>query len=136
MTSRFFRAPLPWSVYTDRLPLVPPPGVASPEGQWNIAPMSFVPVIRPHEYGEPGMEMALMLWSLVPQWWRRSLAEKDWTSFNARAEEIGESNTFAGAYRYRRCLVPASGWYVWSGPQGRRGWQTQRWRRWSSQLRR
>lgn len=120
MTSRFFRACIPWSAYAGHMDLRPPAHVDPPEAKWNIAPMSFVPVIRPRDHGEPGLEMALKLWSLVPQWWRKPLAEKEWTSFNARAEGIGESATFRGAYRYRRCLIPASGFYVWSGASGRR----------------
>ena len=82
--------------------------------------MSLVPVIRPRLHGAEGFELAPMLWSLVPQWWREPLAEKRWTSFAAPVEGIGESATFRGAWRYRRCLIPASGFYVWSGPQGRR----------------
>jgi len=120
VTTRFFRTPLPWRAYTAQLDLTAPPGVDPPEGQWNIAPMSFVPVIRCREYTRPGHEMPLMLWSLVPQWWREPLTEKRWTSFNARVEDVAESAVFRGAYRYRRCLVPASGFYVWSGAQGRR----------------
>ncbi len=120
MTSRFFRGVIPWGDYTEALDLRPPPGVEPPEPKWNIAPSSLVPVIRPREYGQPGLDLALKLWGLVPQWWREPLSEKKWQSFNARAEGIEESATFRGAYRYRRCLVPASGFYVWSGAEGRR----------------
>jgi len=120
MTSRFFRGSVPWRAYAEHLPLTPPPGVLPPEPKWNIAPMSLVPVIRPRDHGQPGVDLTLKLWSLVPQWWRKSLEEKDWTSFNARIEGIEESATFRGAYRYRRCLIPASGYYVWSGAPGRR----------------
>lgn len=120
MISRFFRGAVSRGDYAGHFELSLPPGIDAPEPKWNIAPMSLVPVIRPREYGQPGQDLALKLWGLVPQWWRKPLAEKDWSSFNARAEDIGTSATFRGAYRYRRCLIPASGFYVWSGPEGRK----------------
>jgi len=43
-----------------------------------------------------------------------------WTSFTAQSETIDEAPTFRGAYRYRRCLIPASGYFVWSGETSKR----------------
>ena len=120
MTARFFRRPIPWQDLTAAAGVVPPPGIDPPEPRYNIPPMSWVPVIRPRPFGEPGRELALMLWSLVPMWWTKPLSEKNWTSFNARSEDIEDSPTFRGAYRYRRCLVPASGFFVWTGERGKR----------------
>lgn len=120
MTGRFFRGPISWDDYSAQLDVIPPPGIDPPEPRYNIPPMSWVPVIRPCLFREPGYEVALMLWSLVPMWWTQSLSEKKWTSFTAQCETIEDSPTFRGAYRYRRCLVPASGFFVWSGAEGRR----------------
>ena len=120
MTARFFRCPISWDDYRARVDLRPPPGIEPPEPRYNIPPMSWVPVIRPRLFGAPGLELALMLWSLVPMWWRQPLAEKKWSSFNAQSEEIGDSPTFRGAFRHRRCLVPASGFFQWSGEGGKR----------------
>lgn len=120
MTGRFFREAIHWEDYRAVLDVRPPPGIAPPEPRYNIPPMSWVPVIREREFNAGGLEVALKLWSLVPQWWHRPLGEKKWSSFTAQCETIDESPTFRGAFRYRRCLVPASGFFVWSGAQGRK----------------
>jgi putative SOS response-associated peptidase YedK len=120
MTARFFRGEISWDAYAEAAGVIAPPGIDPPEPRYNIPPMSWVPVIRPRLHHQPGREVVLMLWSLVPMWWTKPLAEKNWTSFNARAEEIEDSPTFRGAYRYRRCLVPASGFFVWSGAKDKR----------------
>jgi putative SOS response-associated peptidase YedK len=118
MTSRFFRRAIDWSAYRARLDLVPPPGVAPPEPQYNIAPNAMAPIFRrapDGEYAPRGaIQVAPAFWGLIPVWWNRPLTEKNFSTFNARAETIAESNTFSGAFRQGRCLVPASGFYVWS----------------------
>jgi putative SOS response-associated peptidase YedK len=120
MTGRFFRGPISWDDYNNRLDVIPPEGIEPPEPRYNIPPMSWVPVIRPRLFHQPGHEVALMLWSLVPMWWTKPLSEKKWTSFTAQCEGIDDSPTFRGAFRYRRCLVPASGFFQWSGEKGKR----------------
>ena len=120
MTGRFFRGPISWDAYRADLDVIPLEGIEPPEPRYNIPPMSWVPVIRPRLFHEPGLEVALMLWSLVPMWWNKPLSEKKWTSFTAQSETIDEAPTFRGAYRYRRCLIPASGFFQWSGERGKR----------------
>ena len=63
-------------------------------------------------------ELALVRWGLIPGWSkdpaRLSLL------INARAEGAAEKASFRGAMRHRRCLVPANGFYEWTGKAGAR----------------
>jgi putative SOS response-associated peptidase YedK len=128
MTARFFRRAISWDDYRAAIDLVPPPGVDAPEPQYNIAPSQLAPIIRRAPEGEyaprHSIQMAPAFWGLVPMWWNKPLSEKKFSSFNARAETIATSATFSGAFRQGRCLVPASGFYVWSGDSNREGGST------------
>jgi putative SOS response-associated peptidase YedK len=79
--------------------------------RYNIAPTQDGPVIR--ERREPKGERTLQLlrWGLIPSW------AEDMKSgaklINARAEGIAERPSFREAFRRRRCLVPADGFYEW-----------------------
>ncbi|QYK42823.1 MAG: SOS response-associated peptidase [Paracoccaceae bacterium] len=60
-------------------------------------------------------------WWLVPSWFDGAAA-KDWkaTTFNARIEEAREKPTFRAVWRKGRCLIPAGGYYEWTGERGAR----------------
>lgn len=118
MCGRFFRHGVSWADYHDYLNLIEPDGVEPPEANYNIAPMSIAPIIRPREHHQPGYEMMPALWSLVPSWWKKPLSEKKFSTFNARSESVNESKSFQGSFRHHRCLVPMSGFYEWSGDKG------------------
>jgi putative SOS response-associated peptidase YedK len=79
------------------------------EARYNIAPTQRVPVVRRTEDG--GRSLGLLHWGLVPFWAKdRTIAFK---TINARAETIATTPAFRAAFRQRRCLVPASGFYEW-----------------------
>jgi putative SOS response-associated peptidase YedK len=82
--------------------------------RFNIAPTTPIEVIRATAAGN---EMVPMYWGLVPSWWKKPLAELP-STFNARAETVAERPMFRGAFKYRRCVVPASGFYEWTGAKG------------------
>jgi putative SOS response-associated peptidase YedK len=67
-----------------------------------------------------GIEMATMRFGLVPMWYRKSIRDWTATTFNARIEEVNTKAAFKGAWRYRRCVVPAEAFYEWSGPKSDR----------------
>lgn len=120
MTSRFFRHAISWESYADATGLVPPEGVEPPEPRANVPPGAWAPVIHRTSFGARELRLSLMYWGLVPGWWNKPLSEKRWTSFNARSEDIRESPTFRGGFSYRRCLIPVSGFFVWSGSGAKR----------------
>lgn len=90
------------------LPEVPP--------HYNIAPTQMVPVVRTTEAG--GYVLVNMRWGLIPAWSKEP--RSSYATFNARAETVAEKPAFRAAYRARRCLVPASGFYEWREEQGRK----------------
>ena len=87
--------------------------------RYNVAPMSPVPVVYETRSGERVAE--LMRWGLLPHWAKEpALAAK---LNNARAESVLEKPSFRQAFRRRRCLLPASGYYEWQAtPQGKQPW--------------
>ena len=76
--------------------------------RYNVAPTQPIAVVRFWE-GQP--RFALVRWGLIPSW------VKDPRAFslliNARGESILEKPAFRSAMRYRRCLIPADGFYEW-----------------------
>ena len=76
--------------------------------RYNIAPTQASPVTRWVD-GRP--VLAALRWGLIP-FWARDLAIGN-RLINARAETVPGKPAFRAAYRARRCLVPASGFYEW-----------------------
>jgi putative SOS response-associated peptidase YedK len=78
--------------------------------RYNIAPTQPIAIVR--ELGG-GRHFALVRWGLVP-WWVED-PRRFQLLINARVESAAARPAFRDAMRYRRCLVPASGFYEWSG---------------------
>jgi putative SOS response-associated peptidase YedK len=99
-----------WSEVRDFLDLFGEPRNLRP--RYNVAPTTTVDVVRLNAEGR--REMTSMRWDLIPAWWKKPLKEKPAT-FNARVETVDTSGMFRDAYRKRRCVVPVSGFYEWTG---------------------
>ena len=82
--------------------------------RYNIAPTTTIDAVR---LGGQGRELLSMRWGLVPPWWKKPLKQVPAT-FNARAETVAAKPMFRDAFRKRRCIVPASGFYEWTGGKG------------------
>lgn len=82
------------------------------EPRYNIAPTSMIPVIY---QTEDGYVMHDMRWGLVPSWSKE--AKPAFASFNARIETVAHKPAFRNAFRKRRCVIPASGFYEWQADE-------------------
>jgi len=78
--------------------------------RYNIAPGQDIATIRwQPETKERGLVM--LRWGLVPAWAKE--AKIGYSLINARAETLTEKPSFREAFRKRRCLIPADGFYEW-----------------------
>jgi len=83
---------------------------------FNIAPTQPMAVVR-HLSGEPvsPRDLAWMHWGLIPSWAQdRSMGAR---MINARAETVAEKPAYRAAFRRRRGLVAADGFYEWQRPE-------------------
>ena len=87
----------------------PPPDIFAP--RYNIAPTTPVLALS-------GVRFELYRWGLIPSWARDVTMGN--RMFNARAETVAEKPSFRAAYKRRRCLVPANGFYEWRLEHGRK----------------
>ena len=76
--------------------------------RYNIAPSQTVPIVR---MGVSGRELLMARWGLVPHWSKEP--ETKYSTINARAETVAEKPTYRDAFRRKRCLIPATGFYEW-----------------------
>jgi putative SOS response-associated peptidase YedK len=85
------------------------------EPRYNIAPTQDIVVVRADPAS--GRRMASMIrWGLIPSWSKEGT--KGRPMINARSETLAEKPAFRTAYRCRRCLIPADGFYEWQQPTG------------------
>lgn len=78
-------------------------------GRYNIAPSQLVAAVR---IGSGGVrELVPLRWGLVPPWAKEE--KTGYSMINARAESVATKPAFRDAFRRRRCLIPADGFYEW-----------------------
>ena len=79
-------------------------------GRYNIAPTQDVPgIIFDPQSGL--RELHLFRWGLIPSWAKDMSVGN--TMINARSETVQEKPSFRNAFRKRRCLLLADGFYEW-----------------------
>ena len=83
--------------------------------RYNIAPTQPVMAVRVSPHG--GLREATFLnWDLIPFWAKDPKIGS--RMINARAETAAEKPSFRAAFKYRRCIVPADGFYEWKKEGG------------------
>ncbi|MFO7663194.1 MAG: SOS response-associated peptidase [Chloroflexota bacterium] len=86
------------------------------EPRYNIAPTQPVAAVRLSHRGD--RELTHFQWGLIPSWAKdASLGSK---MINARSETVAEKPAFRAAFKRRRCLIPATGFYEWQQVNGRK----------------
>lgn len=76
--------------------------------RYNIAPTQNVPVVMA---ADAGRVLRMMHWGLIPSWAKAPAIGS--RMINARAETLAEKPSFRTAFKRRRCLVVADGFYEW-----------------------
>jgi len=77
--------------------------------RYNIAPSQQVAIVRQQNGGD--RELVFMQWGLIPSWTKDPTVS--YKMINARSETAHEKPSFKQAFRSRRCIIPATGFYEW-----------------------
>ncbi|MEX2121576.1 MAG: SOS response-associated peptidase [Pirellulales bacterium] len=85
--------------------------------RYNIAPSQPIAVVR-FDALAGRRELAWVRWGLVPRWADDPAIGN--RLINARAETVASKPAFRDAFRERRCLVVADGFYEWKKTGGRK----------------
>ncbi len=82
-------------------------------GDWrpsfNVAPTRPVLALRAGKAG--GRELGALRWGLIPSWSKGP--DRRFSMINARAETLASKPAYRSAFKRRRCLIPAEGFYEW-----------------------
>jgi len=76
---------------------------------YNVAPTQDVPIVRMEDDGKT--HLRLLHWGLIPFWAKDK--KIGYRMINARSESVAEKPSFRNAFKKRRCLVVADGFYEW-----------------------
>ena len=105
MCGRFTQR-LSWAELHELMDLIGPPRNLRP--RYNVAPSQDVAVVRAVDGGR---SVSMLRWGLIPAWAKDPAI--GYRLINARSETVAEKPSFPSAYRRRRCLIPADGFYEW-----------------------
>lgn len=81
---------------------------------YNVAPSQKMPVVGENRKGERTIRP--FRWGLIPFWAKKK--KISYSMINARGESLDAKKSYQQPFRQYRCLIPASGFYEWKGPEG------------------
>jgi putative SOS response-associated peptidase YedK len=84
---------------------------------YNAAPTTALPLVRQTK-DDGNRKLVLMQWGLVP--WFSKDGKPSYSTINARAESVQTNASYREPFKTRRCIVPASGYFEWTGPKNDR----------------
>ncbi len=105
MCGRLAQATAPWKVQE----FVPVTHELHRKPHYNLAPAQRLAALR--QASNRSLVWALLKWGLVPAW--AKTPRTAYKMINAKAETLAEKSAFRAAYRHRRCIIPADGFYEW-----------------------
>lgn len=86
--------------------------------RYNIAPTQTIPAILANEGSAAHRQFKELRWGLVPAWAKDSAIGTK--LINARSETVAEKPSFRSAFKQRRCLITADGFFEWKKEQGKK----------------
>ena len=89
--------------------------VAAVEPHYNLTPGRAVAVVRDRE-GQRRLDA--LQWGLIPFWAKEAKIGN--RMINARSETVATSGAFKHAFKKRRCIIPADGFYEWKKIEGQK----------------
>lgn len=86
---------------------------------WNISPTKEIYIIRNNE--DEKRELVNLSWGLIAPWSKTTeeAIKSQSSAINARTETVESKPTFKSAFKYHRCLIPATGYYEWATELGK-----------------
>jgi putative SOS response-associated peptidase YedK len=84
--------------------------------RYNVAPTQDIPIVR--QANDEDRELSFARWGLIPSW-AKDISIGN-SLINARSETVSEKPSFRAAFKHRRCIIPAGGFYEWQRQEGKR----------------
>ena len=97
--------------------LVVDPDAIPPVGGYNVKPTQQIAMVK---MNRAGLLLTTARWWFVPHWHKGDVKSWKATTFNAKIETAAEKPTFRSAWTSGRCLIPAQGYYEWTGQKGQK----------------
>jgi putative SOS response-associated peptidase YedK len=105
-----------FALYSDPLTLAHRFSAEAPPAlrpRFNVAPAQNILIVREEN---DKRHFARVRWGLIPPWAKDT--DTAYAAINARAETVAHKPVFREAFRRRRCLIPADGFYEWQAKPG------------------